>query len=94
MRNLSNRTLTESETDVLALRLNFATVVDIIAAVECTTNELPEERALEFRAEVNKCLQNARKPRPNLGKEQREALKKLREDDSIVILPLTRGKQL
>ena len=97
MRNLSERTLTESETDVLALGLNFAVapkavpVVDIIAAVECAASELPEERALEFRAEVKKCLQNARKPRPNLGKEQREALKKLREDDSIVILPADKG---
>ena len=40
---------------------------------------------------MKKCLQNARKPRPNLGKEQREALKKLREDDSIVILPADKG---
>ena len=92
VRNLSERTLTESETDVLTLGLNFAVapkavpVVDIIAAAECAANELPEETALEFRAEVKKCLQNARKPRPNLGKERREALKKLREDDSIIIL--------
>ena len=81
----------------MALGLNFAVapkavpVVDIITAVECTANELPKERTLEFRAEVKKCLQNARKPRPNLGKKQREALKKLREDDSIVILPADKG---
>ena len=59
--------------------------------MECAANELPEERALEFRAEVKKCLQNAKKPRPNLSREQREALKKLREDDSIVILPADKG---
>ena len=97
VRNLSQRSLTESKTNVLALGLNFAVtpktvpVVDIIAAVECAANELLEERALEFRAEVKKCLQNAKKPRPNLSREQREALKKLREDDSIVILPADKG---
>ena len=97
VRNLSERSLTESETNVLALGLNFAVapkavpVVDIIAAVECTANELPEETALEFRVEVKKCLQNAKKPRSNLSKEQREALKKLKEDESIVILPADKG---
>ena len=40
---------------------------------------------------MKKCLQNAKKPKSSLGKEQREALKKLREDDSIVILPADKG---
>ena len=40
---------------------------------------------------MKKCLQNAKKPKSNLGKEQREALWKLREDDSIVILPADKG---
>ena len=47
-------------------------VMDIIAAVESAANELPEEKAMELRTEVNKCLQNAKKPKSNLGKEQRE----------------------
>ena len=34
------------------------------------------------------CLQNAKKPKSNLGKEQRKALRKLREDNSMVILPV------
>ena len=43
---------------------------------------------------MNKCLQNAKKPRLNLGKEQREALRKLKEDDSIVILPADKGNAI
>ena len=43
---------------------------------------------------MKKCLQNAKKPRPNLGKEQREALRKLKEDDSIVILPADKGNAI
>jgi len=43
---------------------------------------------------VKKCLQNAKKPKSNLGKEQSEALRKLREDDSIVILPADKGNAL
>ena len=50
-------------------------------------NYIPEEKALELRTEVKKCLQNAKKPKSNLGKEQRGALTKLRDDDLIVILP-------
>ena len=50
VRNLSTHSLTEGERDVLALALNFGIapkavpVVDIIAAVESTANELPEEK--------------------------------------------------
>ena len=43
---------------------------------------------------MKKCLQNAKKPKSNLSKEQREALRKLREDDSIVILPADKGNAL
>ena len=43
---------------------------------------------------MKKCLQNAKKPKSNLGKEQREARRKLREDDSIVILPVDKGNAL
>ena len=42
---------------------------------------------MEFRSDVKTCLQNAKKPKSNLGEEQRKALRKLREDDSMVILP-------
>ena len=77
----------------MVFELNFritpkaVSVVGIIAAVESIANEL-EEKALELRTEVKKCLQNSKKPKSNLGKEQREALpslRKLREDNSIVI---------
>ena len=95
VKNLSTHSLTESERDVLALGLNFGVgpksvpVVDIIAAVESADNELPEGKALELRTEVKMCLQNAKKPKSR--KEQREALRKLREDDAIVILPADKG---
>ena len=42
---------------------------------------------MEFRSDVKTCLQNAKKPKSNLGEEQRNALRELREDDSMVILP-------
>ena len=77
-RNLSTHSLTKSERDVLALELNFGIapksvpIMDIIAAVESAANELPEEKALELRTEVKKCLQNAKKLKSNLGKEKRE----------------------
>ena len=44
--------------------------------------EIYQTKRLEFRSEVKTCLQNAKKPKFNLGKEQRKALRKLREDDS------------
>ena len=82
----SVHTMTESKRDVLAFGLNFGIapkavlVVNIIAVVESAANEVPEEK--DWISAAKKCLQNTKKPKSNLGKEQREALRKLREVNS------------
>ena len=45
-----------------------------------------------MRRAVNAILQQAEPPRPNITKEQQDALKSLKEDKSIMILPADKGR--
>ena len=76
--NLSSQQLTESQHDVLVLGLNFATapkrvpVEDIIARTEQTARRLNEKDGQTLREEVQRCLREAKKPKPTLTRtEQR-----------------------
>ncbi|XP_022109743.1 uncharacterized protein LOC110989562 [Acanthaster planci] len=96
--NLSARTLTTVETSLLGKGLNFAVTPDhvpameIVSSVETTLKRLDSETADLVRREVNATLRRARPPRSNINREQRIALKVLRQDRSIVILPADKGR--
>lgn len=68
VKNLSAHPLTESETEALALGLNFAVApktvptINIITAFENAANELPEGKALELKMEVKKRLLGDQEP--------------------------------
>ena len=49
------------------------------------------EQADTFRRAVNGILQQAEPPEPNITKEMRDALKSLKEDESIMVLPADKG---
>ena len=67
-------------------------VDDIITSIEGVATRLPENDAKEIRVEVKKCIQKTNKNlRSNLPKEMRAAMKTLKEDKSIVILPADKG---
>ena len=95
--NLSSRTLTNAEERVLRRGLNFAPTprripyIDIIAAVEGVTRHLNTEEASELRGSVCSLLKRARPPSSNMDKEERAALKTLRQDKNIVVLPADKG---
>ena len=97
MKNLSQRPLSTTECEVLALGLNYTItpkslpVFDIITSIEKAAEILPQETAHDLKTEVKKCLMEARPPKPNLSSNQRQALKTLKEDDSIVQLPADKG---
>ena len=63
-----------------------------MASVEATLKRLDLETADLVRREVNTTLRRARPPRSNINREQRIALKALRQDRSIVILPTHKGR--
>jgi len=97
VKNISNRSLSVNEEKVLALGLNFAVAPkhipfrDIIAATETTARQLNSEQAKLLRTGVSQALSRARPPKSNLDKSMHRAIKDLREDNSIVILPADKG---
>ena len=56
--------------------------------------KLDNGQADSLRGEITEILLEAKKPIPNLSKTESKALKELREDESIVILPADKGKCL
>ena len=100
VKNVSKRALTETETEVLAKGAGFAVVPkripynDYIIATERVCKKLDRGQADALRAEVTEILIKAKQPKQNLTKTQTQALRELREDDSIVIVPADKGKCL
>ena len=65
---------------------------EIIAKVESTVRQLDAEQADTVRRAVNTILQQAEPPKPNITKEQQDALKSLKQDKSIMVLPADKGR--
>jgi len=89
--------LSNAEERVLNLGLNFTPVprkipyMDIAAAVEGVARKMNHEEASELRGSVCSILKRARLPHPNLTKEERKALKDLKQENGITILPADKG---
>ena len=97
--NLSSRSLTVSERSVLMKGLNFSVtpskipVADIIAATEHACSQLKDKSQAEsLRSEVVKIVRKSKPPRSNISKAEREAIRSLAKDDSVVILPADKGR--
>ena len=96
--NLSSRSLSDAEKALLKKGLNFAVTpanipaTEIIAKVEAAVRQLDAEQADTVRRAVNGILQQAEPPEPNITKEMRDALKNLKEDESIMVLPTDKGR--
>ena len=75
--------------------LNFATTIkripdlDLIASIEDAALKIP--KADELRWKVRQALEKSKPPKPNISKTERQALKSLQDDDSIIILPADKG---
>ena len=95
--NLTDRTLTPAQEDVLKLELNFAPapsklpLTDTMAAVESGARRLSLEDADDLQGWVCGILRCAKVPRSNLTKDQRTVLKELRGLEDEVILPADKG---
>ena len=90
---LLNLSLNDADIILLKKELNFAVTpanipdTEIIAKVETAVRQLDAEQADTVRRAVNGILQRAELPEPNITKEMRDALKSLKEDQSIMVLP-------
>ena len=88
----------DAEIALLKKGLNFAVTpapnipaTKIIDKVETVVRQLNAEQADTVRRAVNGILQQAEPPEPNITKEMRDALKRLKEDESIMVLPADKG---
>nr|XP_054754438.1 uncharacterized protein LOC129260495 [Lytechinus pictus] len=96
--NLSKRKLTSDESALLAKGLNFSVApkrvpaTEIVAKVESSIRSLDAETIGSVRREINAILSSAEPPKPNITPGMRKALKSLKEDESIMILPADKGR--
>ena len=102
---LSKYKPTETEIGVLAKGLNFSITTQCMPIKEIVTvtkiackqlkqeNGQPDEEAVsKLRNKMLGILQNAKPPKSNMNKAEREALKPLKENKDITILPADKGK--
>ena len=64
----------------------------MVAKIESAIRTLDLEQADTVRRSVNNILQQVEPPKPNITKEIQEALKNLKQDDPIMILPENKGR--
>jgi len=95
--NLSSRNLTPCEISVLNKGLNFSVVpksvkaLDFVTGIESAVSQLPEDQGDRFRSEASLLLNKIPVPKPNLSKEENQAVSILGKDDAIKILPADKG---
>ena len=95
--NLSSHTLDDALHSLLQKGFNFAVtprstpIEDILAGVEKAIQFLPEETAEEAREETVRIIKSSSKPRDNLTKAQREALRSIKKNTDLTILPKDKG---
>ena len=98
---MSKRVLNDDETILLSRGLNFSVAPrkipteEIIASTESLARRLDKSepgRGTLLRRRVQRCLEKANQPTPNLQSRERRALTTLRKDRSIVILPADKGR--
>ncbi|XP_060701770.1 uncharacterized protein LOC132828701 [Hemiscyllium ocellatum] len=99
VRNLSHRQLTDMERTILAKGLNYnhrdTKTVDFLAALECTlrNNGLTEQTQQTVRQSIVPLITRKRQTH-NLNTKEREALKSLRTDKDIIVLPADKGRMM
>ena len=64
---------------------------EYIAAIEQACHKLEEGKADELRVEVKNLLKKAKTPRSNISREEFQAIKELKRDDSRIILTADKG---
>ena len=101
VRNISSRPLDETETQVLSYRLKHSVtpkqvpteaIVSSIEAGLSRQQKLSESTKDNIRSRVTSTLQSASLLNSNLTPEEQRALKRLKTDQNIVILPADKGR--
>jgi hypothetical protein len=93
---VTEHVLTGSEQSVLLKGLNFAIAnphsnLDMACAVESVVSKLPQTSGMEFRWKTRSMLQKSKSSTPNISKEEMKAVRSLRLNQDIRILPADKG---
>ena len=72
-------------------RHHYHPYLDLIAVIDDAALKIPKARADELRWKVRQALEKSKSPKPNISKTERQALKLLQDDNSIIILPTDKG---
>ncbi|XP_049948312.1 uncharacterized protein LOC126456611 [Schistocerca serialis cubense] len=94
--NIPTQTISEAATSVLSKGLNFAVrptkipTEEIIQSVEASLHQVPRVEAEKIRQETVTILQIAKPPSANIIREERQAIKELRNNKDIVDLHATK----
>ena len=97
VKNLSDMPLTQAQRSLLAHGPNYAVIPKVtpkeeyIAAIEQACHKLEEGKVDELRVEVKNLLKKAKTPRSNISREEFQAIKELKRDDSRIILTTDKG---
>ena len=95
--DLSSQVLSSSEVSILSKGHNFAVTPtsipseEIISQIETAIFHLPLEAGNDIRRRVSNVLHNAKVPKRNINREERAALRNLKQNDKIIILPADKG---
>ncbi|CAH3195997.1 unnamed protein product, partial [Porites evermanni] len=101
VRNISSRPLDETETQVLSYRLKHSmtpkqipteAIVSSVEAVLSRQHGLSESTKDNNRSRMTSTLQSASLPNSNLTPNKQKALKRLKTDENVVILPADKGR--
>ncbi|KAJ0057450.1 hypothetical protein NL108_006138 [Boleophthalmus pectinirostris] len=97
--NLTQRKITETETNVLTRGLNFATtpykipIEEYILATELACQKIPNQgQKADLRNTVTGILKTAKLPKSNITKKERKAINHMKKDNTIIILPADKGR--
>ena len=97
VRNLSKTPLTEAQECLLGHGPNFVLVpkelptCEYIAATEKTCQHLIQGKAEELRGEIKQLLMMKHNIKPNIHKEEYQALKQLKKDNTRMVLTADKG---
>ena len=98
--NLSSKSIDPATTSLLQKGLNFAITPktlpteEIIVATELASRNLNRQSAADLKSEVARSIKkvNKAKLRPNISREESIAMRELKKDDTIMVLPADKGK--
>ena len=98
--NISSKPLTKAQEKLLVHGPNYAVVpksppiAEYIAAIEQACSKLQQGEAEELKGEVKSIIKRSCNPPPNITREERKAIRELKEDKSRMVLTADKGVAL